>query len=235
MQEIIFPRDALPRHSDAGGVVRRNGRGQPQDGERVGGIRSGNPFLPVAHAVAVRVRIVHQTVRRQSVLLQPGVGKDRGRRLELIRADVHRAAGDAEVAIEVVRAGGISVVAGIDARRTGLQVIIAAGLIDEQGRVGDVAGAARCQRRGAGEIQTSAGIIRSAAEPGGVEIDDTVVQRADVHTAAVEIRRVVRQRAVIQRGSLRAAAELGEVARQQAIVQGAELRAAALGAGVISG
>ena len=59
------------------------------------------PFLPVVHAVAVGINEIRRAVGGQTVLLRPGVGENRAGRLKFIRAHVHRAAGDARVAIQI--------------------------------------------------------------------------------------------------------------------------------------
>ena len=105
MEEINFPAHALPTDFQAGQVVGR--RKHFQNGQRVGGRGSGNPLLPVVQAVAVGVGEIRRAVRGQTVLLRPGVGENGRRRLILIRADVHRAASDAWVAVEVGAGGDV--------------------------------------------------------------------------------------------------------------------------------
>ena len=118
---------ALPAHDETRRIVRgRPAAALPRRTAAIGGIQAGNPFLPVVHAVAVGIGVIRRAVGGQAVLLEPGVGNDGSRRLIFISADVHRAADDARVAVQVGGAGDISIVAGIDAGGVGLQMEIAA-------------------------------------------------------------------------------------------------------------
>ena len=55
-----------------------------RDRHGIGGIGCGDPFLPIVPTVAVRVGEIGRAIGGQAVLLEPGVGDDRARSLELI-------------------------------------------------------------------------------------------------------------------------------------------------------
>ena len=76
---------------------------------------SSAPFLLVVHTVANRVRIICRAVSWQAVLLKPGIGYDGSGRLIFISPDVHRAADNTRIAVEVNVRDDIGVVPGIDA------------------------------------------------------------------------------------------------------------------------
>ena len=65
-------------------------------------------------------------------MLEPGVGKLGGGVLKFVRADVHRAANDAGVSVEIHIGRDVGIVAGVDAGRVGLEMEIATGGVDEE-------------------------------------------------------------------------------------------------------
>src|SRR5207247_11455334 len=127
--EVIQTVHAVQAHDQA----RRTGAGakQAQHGKGVGRVGAGAPLLPVVQTVNVRVDVIRRAIGGQTVIPQPRVGDERLRRLELVRTNVHRAADDARVAIQIRTGRRRGVGAGVDAGRVGLQAQVATGLVHE--------------------------------------------------------------------------------------------------------
>ena len=152
------------------------------------------------------------------------------RRLELVSANVHRAASDARVAvlIRTGRRGGVGT--GIDARRIGLQAQVALSLVHKKWCVGDVAGAGlgKWCRAAVIEWVTRRFKLIIRTRRGSIEIDDAIVQvTSEGSTAAA--RQIAGERAIVQRAESRPATVVARcVSRQNAVVQRGVKRPAAL-------
>src|SRR5208282_6006602 len=105
---------------------------------------------------------------------------------------------DARVAVQVGTSDHIGVVVGVDAGGVGLQAQVAASVIHEQRRVGDVADTGVWHGRRTAVIKRAGRVIVAPIHGVRVEIDDAVVQRAGPVPAAVGVSRVAGQRAVVQ-------------------------------------
>src|SRR5207244_3324728 len=156
----------------------------------------------VVHAVAIRVCQCRGAVGVQTVLPEPGREAAQTSALKFIRADIHPAARDAEVAVEVGGARHVSIIAGIDAWGIGLEPQISCRLVDEQ----RLRGPTRGQYAGRDAVKY-----------------DTVVQRAASCSRGVGSR-VADQRAIVERAVSSPAAVTavrggGRVAAQSAVVE----------------
>src|SRR6266566_6748183 len=97
--EVTAVADALPDDCHARGISSRVQQAQGRGG--ISRNRAGDPFLPVIHAVAIRIGVVGRAIGGQAVLLEPGDEGGELWRAEFISADVHRAANNTWVAVEV--------------------------------------------------------------------------------------------------------------------------------------
>jgi len=137
--------------------------------------------------------------------LQPVVRDDRGGGFELISTYINRPSHDARIAVELGTDRRVSVEAGVDAGRVGLQAKIAAGFIHEQRRVRDVTDPVCGAGRRATVVQDAVGIVIHFGSR--AEIDNAIVQCADLlefscRPAAGALSRVAGERAVVQRASV---------------------------------
>src|ERR1043166_8937122 len=202
--EVIGPvGHALPVDGDAGGA---SGDGEQfQYGKEIGGVGSSYPFLPIARAITIEIRKIGGAIGGNAVLLEPGVGDSRGRILKLVGAEVHSAASDARVAVQINRVGNEVVVAGVDAGGIGLEMEIGAIQIHKQRRIGEIIGAETGKRGGATVCECTAA-VNVGATRSGIVIDNAIPNRLTfINTPALDGGRVGGNRAVNQGGRIRAA------------------------------
>src|SRR5436190_10163114 len=169
--------------------------------------------------------------------LQTRSYRNRQHGLILVSANVHPRANQPRIGVQVSReVGGIGIPAGIDAKRIGSKVQVAAGIIYKQRIVRKIARAGR-QRRGAAvvEVAAAAVIVRTAIEV-NIVIDDAIVYLGytgaitptHAATGAAGLSKFIAgDRAIIQSGIDRpAAAVSGGIVFNDTTVQRATRRAA---------
>ena len=71
--------------------------------------------MVIVHTIAVRVGGIDRGINGQIELLELGVGNHRNGRLKFICANVHRAANDARVAVEIGCVRDVRIIPSIDA------------------------------------------------------------------------------------------------------------------------
>lgn len=174
---------ALPGDGDAGGVVRGRRRQHGQNGGGIGGVQASDPILIDVEACAIEVCKIHRAVYGQAVLLEVGVGDDGCGRLIFVRADVHGAAGDAGIAVEVGGAGDVNIVAGIDAGGSGLEMEVVSSLIYEERGVGDVSKTVGCETCSATIVERRLYCIRIIV-PAIVIIENAILSQSIAINAA---------------------------------------------------
>src|ERR1039458_2723673 len=101
LKKITAGGNALPRDDDPVEVALRHGGVHGQDGGGIGGIRAGDEFLPVIHAITIGVEKIGAAVGGKTVLLRPQVAEHGSGIGELVTANVHGAADNARVAVKV--------------------------------------------------------------------------------------------------------------------------------------
>src|ERR1019366_2751000 len=130
---------AFPSHNQPRRIIGFNRRQHFQHRQGVGRIQAGDPILVNVHSGAVQVGVIRRAVGGQAILLQSGIGNDGSRCLIFVSADVHRAADNVRIAVQVGAADDIGVVAGVDARGVGLQATTPMSVVYELWVTGDVA------------------------------------------------------------------------------------------------
>ncbi len=183
---------AAPTQEQARRCGRR--RQQPERGRAVGRVSSCNPFLPIVHAVAVRVGKICRAVGAQAVLLEPTDERAAGGGLEFVGPDIHSATRDTRAAIQVSAADSVAVIAGVDARGVGAQTEISGNRVHEE------------------RVRRPTMVLAAA----GGALHDAVIQRAIIGPAAAIVGEVAGQRAVVQSAMICPAAVTGRIVVERA-------------------